>query len=126
MHSCEIVALTTSGNRVRQMVSSQDDAIAGQWDADRYRLRTRNTRHSNAQCTNVCICKSPTFSLRTLILLPALSSWLQPEVNKATLWPENASGQTVSSKTPQLIASLTNDKEKGGYCDIETSPATRK
>ena len=29
MHSWEIVALTTSGNRVRHIVSSQDDAGAG-------------------------------------------------------------------------------------------------
>ena len=29
MHSCEIVVLTTSGNRVRHIVSSQDDAVAG-------------------------------------------------------------------------------------------------
>ena len=29
MHSWEIVALTTSGNRVRHIVSSQDDAVAG-------------------------------------------------------------------------------------------------
>ena len=41
------------------------------------------------------ISKFPTFRLRTLILLLALSSWLQPEVNKATLWPENASGAAM-------------------------------
>ena len=29
VHSWEIVALTTSGNRVRHIVSSQDDAVAG-------------------------------------------------------------------------------------------------
>ena len=28
-------------------------------------------------------------------LLLALSYWLQPEVNKATLWPENASGAAM-------------------------------
>ena len=28
-HSWEIIALTTSGNRVRHIVSSQDDAVAG-------------------------------------------------------------------------------------------------
>ena len=41
------------------------------------------------------ISKSPTFRLRMLILLLALSYWLQPEVNKATLWPENASGAAM-------------------------------
>ena len=29
MYSWEIVALTTSGNRVRHIVSSQDDSVAG-------------------------------------------------------------------------------------------------
>ena len=29
MHSWEIVALMTSGNRLRHIVSSQDDAVAG-------------------------------------------------------------------------------------------------
>ena len=42
------------------------------WDADHDRPRTRNARHSNAQCTNILISKSPTFSLRTSILLPDL------------------------------------------------------
>ena len=55
MHSWEIVALGTSGNRVRHIVSSQDDAVVGlvYWDADHDRARTRNTRHSNAQCTHI-------------------------------------------------------------------------
>ena len=46
-------------------------------DADRRRPRTRNTRPSNAQCTNISTNESPTFSTRTSILLLALSSWLQ-------------------------------------------------
>ena len=33
--------------------------------------------------------------LQTLILLLALSSCLQPEVNKATLWPQKASGAAL-------------------------------
>ena len=45
--------------------------LPGYWDADHDRSITRNTRPSNAQCTNICISKSPTFSLRTLILLLA-------------------------------------------------------
>ena len=52
--------------------------LPGYWDADHDRPRTRNTRHSNAQCTNICISKSPSFSRRTLMLMLilALSSWL--------------------------------------------------
>ena len=50
MISWETVALTTSGNRLRYIVSSQDDAIAGLHD----RPRTRNNRHRNVQCTNIC------------------------------------------------------------------------
>ena len=50
---------------------SQDDAVAGDWDADHHRPRTRNCRHSNAQCTKICISKCSTFSLRTSILLLA-------------------------------------------------------
>ena len=67
MISWETVALTTSGNRLRYIVSSQDDAIAGLHD----RPRTRNNRHRNVQCTNICISKSPTLSLRMSILLLA-------------------------------------------------------
>ena len=63
-----IVGLTPLGNHVRHIVSSQDDAVAGRWDADHDRPRTRNARHSNAQYNNICISKSPTFSLRTQIL----------------------------------------------------------
>ena len=39
--------------------------LLGYWDD---RPRTRNARHSNAQCNNIFISKSPTFSLRTQIL----------------------------------------------------------
>ena len=46
-------------------------SLSGYWDADHDRPRTRNTRPSNAQCTNIFISKSVTFSLRTLILLLA-------------------------------------------------------
>ena len=45
--------------------------LLGYWDTDHDRTRTRNTRPSNAQCTNICISKPPTFSLRTSILLIA-------------------------------------------------------
>ena len=41
------------------------------WVADHDRPRTRNTRPSNAQCTNIFSIKSHTFSLRTSILLLA-------------------------------------------------------
>ena len=68
MHSWEIVALKTSGNHVRHIVSSQDDAVAGYWDADHDRPITRNTRSSNAQCTTIFVKKSPTFSLRKSML----------------------------------------------------------
>ena len=50
MHSWEIVALTTSGNRVRHIVSFRRTQLPGYWDTDHDRLRTRNTRPSNAQC----------------------------------------------------------------------------
>ena len=43
--------------------------LPGYWDADHN--RPRNTKHSNAQCTNIFISKSPTFSLRTSTLLLA-------------------------------------------------------
>ena len=45
--------------------------LPGYWDADHDRPRTRNTRPSNTQCTDIFIGKSPTFSLRTSILLLA-------------------------------------------------------
>ena len=45
--------------------------LPGYWDADHDRQRTMNTKPSNAQCTNICISKSPSFSLRTSILLLA-------------------------------------------------------
>ena len=45
--------------------------LSGYWDADHDRPRTRNTRPSNAQCTDIFINKSPTFSLRMSILLLA-------------------------------------------------------
>ena len=64
-----IVELMPSGNRVRHIVSSQDDAVAGLMGRDR--PRTRNARHSNAQCTNICISKFPNSSLRKPILLLA-------------------------------------------------------
>ena len=41
--------LTTSGKRVRHIVSFQDNAVQpGYWDIDHDRLRTRTTRHSRA------------------------------------------------------------------------------
>ena len=67
----EIVTLTTSGNRVRHIVSVNMTPLPGYWDADRDRPRTRNTRPSNAQRTDIFINKPPTFSLRTSILLLA-------------------------------------------------------
>ena len=66
----EIIALTTSGNRVRHMHLKMTP-LPGYWDADRDRPRTRNNRNSNPLCTNICISKSPTFRLRTLFLLLA-------------------------------------------------------
>ena len=57
--------------------------LPGYWDADHDRPRTRNTRHSNSQCTNAFISKSPTFSLRTTILLLAPVS-LAPHRNYTT------------------------------------------
>ena len=62
-----IVELKPSGNRVRHIVSSLDDAVAGAMG----RPRTRNARHSNAQCTHLFISKSRTFCLQTPILLLA-------------------------------------------------------
>ena len=64
MHFREIVALTTSSNRVRHILSRL-------CRADHNRPRTRNTRPINEQCTTTCISKSHTFSMRMSILLLA-------------------------------------------------------
>ena len=45
----------------------------GYWDTDRDRQR-------NAQCTNICISKSPTFSMRTSFLLLVCQLGATPEV----------------------------------------------
>ena len=65
----ENVALTTFGNRLDTLYHVKMKQLPGYWDADHDRPRTRNTRPSKSQCTNICINKSPTFSLRTSILL---------------------------------------------------------
>ena len=57
--------------------------LPGYWDTDHDRPRTRNTRHSNAQCIHICISKFPTFSLRTSILIPASVS-LAPHLTYTT------------------------------------------
>ena len=82
MHSWEIVALTTSDNRVRHIVSSQDDAVAGLLGR-RSRL-TENMEYSH------------------------LSSWLQTgSIQRDSLarkrqWRSYANGSTVG-QTPQFI-----------------------
>ena len=43
MHFWEIIALTTSGNRVRPIVSLKMTPLPGYWDADHGRPRTMNT-----------------------------------------------------------------------------------
>ena len=94
MHSRENVALAASDKRIRQIVSSQDDAVAV------------------AQCTNICISTPPpppTSNLRTSIRLLASVS-LAPHrkyTTRATNWQDNASGAALrmdkpQSKTPQL------------------------
>ena len=83
MHSLEIVALKTSGNTLHPLKKMP---LPGYWDADHDRPRTRNTRHSNAQCTNICISKSPTFSRRMSILLHASVIWrLTGSIQRDTL-----------------------------------------
>ena len=69
MLSWKIVALITSGNRVRHIVSSQDDAVArllGRWSRP-----TENKEYivMHNVHINIYMSQSPTFSLRTSILL---------------------------------------------------------
>ena len=79
-------------------------SLPGYWDSDRDRPRTRNTRSSNAQCTNIFISKSLTFRLRTTIVLLA-SLVLAPNrgytmrvmrhFDRKHQWRRYANGQTV-------------------------------
>ena len=68
----EVVALSTSGYRLDTLYLIKMTPLPGYWDADHDRPRTRNTRPSNAQCTNICISKSPTLLRKSILLLASV------------------------------------------------------
>ena len=70
----EIVTLTTSGNRVRYIVSSQENTAG-----------TLITRSSNAECTNICISILHFQSANVDLATRACHFGSKPEVYKATL-----------------------------------------
>ena len=77
MHSWEIVALTTSGNRVCTLYRLKMTPLPGYWDADHDRPRTRNTRPSSAHCTNIFIKNPPLPACERRSCYSRLSPWLQ-------------------------------------------------
>ena len=117
-----IVELAPSGNRVRHIVSSQDDAVAGLIGT----LITTDREQGmldivlNAQCTHIFISKSPTFSLRTpILLLAAIRLAAHQKYYSSTNQAENASGAAMrmekpQSKTPQL----NGNSALSIFCDV--------
>ena len=77
--SWEMLAMTESWEIVALFPATVLDTLhplkmtllPGYWGANHDRPRTRNARPSNAQSTNIFVSKSPTFSLRTSVLLLA-------------------------------------------------------
>ena len=68
MHSWELSNWRLPATVLDTLYPLKMTPLPGYWDADHDRPRTRNARHSNAQCNNIFISKPPTFILRTQIL----------------------------------------------------------
>ena len=76
--------------------------LPGYSDADHNRPRPRNTRPSNAQYRLlIFLLVNPRFRLANLDLATRVCHLgFKPEVCRATVWPENASGAAMRMDTP--------------------------